>query len=43
MKNSRIKKIINHASKLIKELVKEWIGEPGKEKPDDKGEDTRIH
>jgi hypothetical protein len=43
MKDSRINKIINHASKLIKELVKEWFGEEEKEKPDDKGGDTRDH
>jgi hypothetical protein len=43
MKNSRIKKIINHASKLVRELMKEWFGEQKKEKADDKGRDTEDH
>ena len=41
MKNTRINKIVNHASKLIRALMKEWIDEQEKEKPDDKGGDTR--
>jgi hypothetical protein len=41
MKNNRINKIVTHASKLVRELMKEWFGEPVKEKPDDnKGRDT---
>jgi hypothetical protein len=43
MKNNRINRIVNHASKLVRELMKEWFGEPGKEKPDEKGGDTRDH
>ena len=39
MKNTRINKIVSHASKLIRELMKEWIGENDKEKPNDKGRD----
>jgi hypothetical protein len=35
MKNTRINKIVNHASKLVRELMKEWFGEEKKETPDD--------
>ena len=40
MKNSRINKIVSHASKLIRELMKEWFGEHEKEKPDDESRNT---
>jgi hypothetical protein len=41
MRNNCINKIISHASKLVRELMKEWFGEEEKEKPDDnKGRDT---
>jgi hypothetical protein len=40
MKNNRINKIVSHASKLVRELMKEWFGEKEKEKPDDQGRDT---
>ena len=43
MKNNRINKIVNHASKLIRALMKEWIDEQEKEKTDDKGRDTEDH
>jgi len=43
MKNTRINKIVNHASKLVRELMKEWFGEQEKEKADDKGRDTEDH
>jgi len=36
MKNIRINKIVTHASKLIRELMKEWIGESEKEESRDK-------
>lgn len=39
MKNNRINKIVSHASKLIKELVKEWFGEEEKERPIDEKRD----
>jgi hypothetical protein len=43
MKYNRINKIISHASKLVRELMKEWFGEQEKEKADDKGRDTEDH
>ena len=43
MRNNRINKIISHASKLVRELMKEWFGEQEKEKADDKGRDTEDH
>ena len=39
MKNTRINKIVSHASKIIRALMKEWFGEQEKEKPDDKKRD----
>jgi hypothetical protein len=39
MKNTRINKIVNHASKLVRELMKERFGESVKEKPNDKKRD----
>ena len=39
MKTNRINKIVSHASKLVRELLKEWIGEQEKEKPDDEKRD----
>ena len=42
MKNIRINKIVTHASKLIRELMKEWIGESEKEdKSHEKKRDPR--
>ena len=43
MKNNRINKIVNHASKLVRVLLKVWIGEQEKEKANDKGRDTEDH
>jgi hypothetical protein len=39
MKINRINKIVSHASKLVRELMKEWFGEEEKEKPDDEKRD----
>jgi hypothetical protein len=39
MKNNRINKIVIHASKLVRELMKQWFGEEEKEKPDDEKRD----
>ena len=43
MKNNRINKIVSHAAKLVRELMKEWFGEQEKENADDKGRDTEDH
>ena len=40
MKINRINKIVSHASKLVRELMKEWFGEEEKEKPDDESRNT---
>ena len=40
MKNTRINKIVSHASKLVRKLMKEWFGEEEKEQAYDKGRDT---
>ena len=42
MKNIRINKIVTHASKLVRELMKEWFGESEKEeKSHDEKRDLR--
>ena len=44
MNPKRISKIIRHTGKLLKEILTEFFGDPQeKEKPDDKGGDTRDH
>ena len=43
MKNNRINKIVSHASKLVRELMKQWFGEEEKEQANDKGRDTGDH
>ena len=35
MKNNRINKIVSHASKLVRELMKQWLGEEEKEQAND--------
>ena len=45
MNPARIKRIIKHTGKLLKEVLTELFGDPEKEKekPDDKGRDTEDH
>ena len=43
MKINRINKIVSHASKLVRELMKEWFGEQEEEQANDKGRDTEDH
>jgi hypothetical protein len=43
MNPDRIKKIINHTGKLLKEVLTELFGEEEKEEADDKSRNTENH
>jgi hypothetical protein len=43
MNPARIKRIIKHTGKLLKEVLTELFGDNEKEKPNDKSRDTQDH